>query len=324
MKTRATCRPIGPCSRNGCSRRATAPPRSCRRSRSPGALASRADSIGTTTTSCRAGQAERSAKDTTDAALSELGAPPAQPLFLWVHYYDPHAPYAPPEPYRTQVRGARRTSAKWRRWTSSSDGCPGVRARRDRAVGDRRRRRPRRRARRSRRSAARHAAVPVDDARAARGDRARASPPASSDDAGEHAPHLRHGARLGRASTRRTACSSRRQTIVLGEAMKPFLEYGWQPQVMAVDGTVQGDPRGHDRDLRSRRRSRARRAISARRGDRRSPCAAALDDYPVPSPEAARAPAALDDEAQRKLASLGYVGASAAPVVRKDAPRPAT
>jgi tetratricopeptide (TPR) repeat protein len=49
----------------------------------------------------------------------------------------------------------------------------------------------------------------------------------------------------------------------------------------------------------------------------------ALDDYPAPSPEAARAPDALSEEARRQLASLGYVSASAPPVVRKDAPWPA-
>jgi cellulose synthase operon protein C len=43
----------------------------------------------------------------------------------------------------------------------------------------------------------------------------------------------------------------------------------------------------------------------------------------VPSAEAARPPAALSAEDRQKLASLGYVGATAAPVVRKDAPRPA-
>ena len=48
-----------------------------------------------------------------------------------------------------------------------------------------------------------------------------------------------------------------------------------------------------------------------------------LDDYPVPSPEATRAPENLSDEARRNLASLGYVSASAPPVVRRDAPRPA-
>src|SRR4030095_16788236 len=48
-----------------------------------------------------------------------------------------------------------------------------------------------------------------------------------------------------------------------------------------------------------------------------------LEEYPIPSPEGARAPDTLDDAARRRLASLGYVSAGAAPVVRKDAPRPA-
>ncbi len=43
----------------------------------------------------------------------------------------------------------------------------------------------------------------------------------------------------------------------------------------------------------------------------------------MPSPAAAHAPDALDADAKRRLASLGYVSAGAAPVVRKDAPRPA-
>jgi tetratricopeptide (TPR) repeat protein len=53
------------------------------------------------------------------------------------------------------------------------------------------------------------------------------------------------------------------------------------------------------------------------------PVSPALREYPVPSLESAAAPARLSDDDRRKLASLGYVGASAAPVVRKDAPRPA-
>ena len=47
----------------------------------------------------------------------------------------------------------------------------------------------------------------------------------------------------------------------------------------------------------------------------------ALDEYPVPSPDAAT-PVNLRDEARRSLASLGYVSASAPPIVRKNAPRP--
>jgi tetratricopeptide (TPR) repeat protein len=49
----------------------------------------------------------------------------------------------------------------------------------------------------------------------------------------------------------------------------------------------------------------------------------ALEGYPVPSPANARAADSLDEDAKRRLASLGYVSSGAAPVVRKDAPRPA-
>lgn len=47
---------------------------------------------------------ERAANVTTDAALpwlrEALGA--KQPFFLWVHYFDPHATYQPPEPYASR------------------------------------------------------------------------------------------------------------------------------------------------------------------------------------------------------------------------------
>lgn len=43
------------------------------------------------------GYPERNARQMTDAALQWLAKRPAgKPLFLWVHYYDPHAPYSPP------------------------------------------------------------------------------------------------------------------------------------------------------------------------------------------------------------------------------------
>ena len=49
---------------------------------------------------------ERVAGSLTDAALAWLrdGRDPERPLFLWVHYKDPHAPYAPPEGYRGRYR----------------------------------------------------------------------------------------------------------------------------------------------------------------------------------------------------------------------------
>ena len=108
----------------------------------------------------------------------------------------------------------------------------------------------------------------------------------------------------------------------MGEAMKPFLEYGWQPQVMAVGGRqksilagrveiydVVADP-AETHDLAADERTRP-------------PVPNALRDYPVPSPGAARPPENLDENARKALASLGYVSATAAPQVRKNAPRPA-
>jgi choline-sulfatase len=50
------------------------------------------------------GYPERDAKSVTDAAAGWLAeqarADPRRPVFVWVHYYDAHAPYAPPMPWR--------------------------------------------------------------------------------------------------------------------------------------------------------------------------------------------------------------------------------
>ncbi|HSL18893.1 MAG TPA: sulfatase-like hydrolase/transferase [Methylomirabilota bacterium] len=46
------------------------------------------------------GYPERDARAVTDAALAWLAGPGSErPFFLWVHYYDPHAPYIPPSPF---------------------------------------------------------------------------------------------------------------------------------------------------------------------------------------------------------------------------------
>lgn len=46
---------------------------------------------------------ERAASQTTDRAVARLaGMKP--PFFLWVHFFDPHLPYVPPEPYRTRFK----------------------------------------------------------------------------------------------------------------------------------------------------------------------------------------------------------------------------
>lgn len=54
-------------------------------------------------------QQERIAAPTTDAVLAWLAQErdPARPVFLWVHYKDPHAPYVPPDGHRGRYRHAK-------------------------------------------------------------------------------------------------------------------------------------------------------------------------------------------------------------------------
>jgi arylsulfatase A-like enzyme/Tfp pilus assembly protein PilF len=46
--------------------------------------------------------AQRAAGEVVDGALAWLDERPPGPYFLWVHLYDPHVPYTPPEPYRSR------------------------------------------------------------------------------------------------------------------------------------------------------------------------------------------------------------------------------
>jgi arylsulfatase A-like enzyme/Tfp pilus assembly protein PilF len=44
---------------------------------------------------------DRKAQESVDHALKWLEKTPKRPFFLWLHLYDPHSPYDPPEPYRS-------------------------------------------------------------------------------------------------------------------------------------------------------------------------------------------------------------------------------
>ncbi len=65
-----------------------------------------------TTTACTATrtcgarlEAERRGGEVVDAALDWLRTLPAGPFFLWVHLYDPHAPYDPPAEFLARAGG---------------------------------------------------------------------------------------------------------------------------------------------------------------------------------------------------------------------------
>jgi choline-sulfatase len=51
-------------------------------------------------------QSARPAGAVVDAALAWLDAPRARPFFAWVHVFDPHAPYEPPEPFASRFARA--------------------------------------------------------------------------------------------------------------------------------------------------------------------------------------------------------------------------
>jgi tetratricopeptide (TPR) repeat protein len=267
------------------------------------------------------GRSERTARETTDAVLAQLGHPitSPKPLFVWVHYFDPHYPYEPPEPYRRQFPG---------------HPYLGEVAFMDAQLG------------RLVEAFEQHAPAPI--AIVLVGDH--------GEGLGEHGEAL-HGNLLYQSTmhvplvimgpgvtagtsdapvgTRRVyytildwagvgSAHSLRGTeteVVLGEAMKPFLDYGWQPQSMAVDGAHKSILAGRVETYDVLVDPQETHDVA---GDPRSPLVPpALRDYPPPLPAGARAPDALDPAARRRLASLGYVSAGAAPVVRKDAPRPA-
>jgi choline-sulfatase len=51
------------------------------------------------------GLVDRRAEDSVEHAIAWLKKIPRRPFFLWLHLYDPHSPYDPPEPYRTEYEG---------------------------------------------------------------------------------------------------------------------------------------------------------------------------------------------------------------------------
>jgi choline-sulfatase len=284
------------------------------------------------------GANERSSRETTDAAIADLATPASGPRFLWVHYYDAHYPYDPPEPYRTRYRAhpylgeiaamdeqlGRLKQAFERSATGLSaivivaDHGEGLGEHGEAQHGS------------LLYQATMHVPLVVVGPGVTEGT---SDAPVSTrrvyhtilDWAGVDAALSLRGVEVGGRRTEGGRRSEEDTEVVLGEAMKPFLEYGWQPQVMAVGG-------GFKAILSGRVETYDVAADPAEAHDRGSGAALpaglrkALEDYPVPSPATARAADSLDPldkDAKRRLASLGYISSGAAPVVRKDAPRPA-
>jgi arylsulfatase A-like enzyme/Tfp pilus assembly protein PilF len=270
-----------------------------------------------------AGRPERESRRTTDKAIEYLAHASAKPVFVWVHYFDPHAPYEPAEPFRSSYAAqpylgeVAAMDRQLGRLVNAFDAHT-------KATGDS------------------GAIAVVSDHGEGLGDHGELQHGNLLYQSTMHVPLLlvgpgvTPGHRDTPVSTRRifhtvldwagiatqNSLRSDSPDVALGEAMKPFLEYGWQPQTMAVAGRhkaivagttevydVVGDPR----------ETRNLGAGANLPGTVRQ----ALDDYPLPSLEGSRTSEALSEEARQSLASLGYVGSTATPAIRKDAPRPA-
>lgn len=269
-----------------------------------------------------AGKTERSARETTDRALAWLAKSDPRPRFLWVHYYDPHEPYAPPEPFRSRF---------------PDDPYQGEVAAMDHELG--------------------RLLAAFEASRGGRGTGVLVAAD-HGEGRGEHGEML-HGNLLyqgvmrvplvvagdGLAPATRSAPVSLRQVRatllglagddadgsllspgagpVLAEAMQPFLNYRWQPQVMGVAGRqklilsgrlelydVVDDP-GETRDLAG--------SVAPDRALSR-----AVAGYPLPGTVSAPAASPSGEEERRRLASLGYLTSGESPgSVPEGAPRAA-
>jgi len=257
--------------------------------------------------------AERTASSTTDRAAAWIAAQDGTPMFLWVHYYDPHFPYTPPEPFLSKY---------------AKQPYYGEVAFMDQQLG-------RLVAAFEKKASGPIAIVIAGDHGEGLGDHGEQQHGNLMYQSTMHvpllfiAPGVKPGVNEAPVSTRRVfdmllhAAMPQQEKVIAGEAMKPYLDYGWQPQTMAIEGRqktimagtaevydVIADP-GETHNL-------------AAQANLSRDVRATLHDYPVPSlQEAAASSANLSDEERRQLAALGYVGSNARPVIRKDAPRPA-
>ena len=274
-----------------------------------------------------AGGVERSSKATTDRALAYFAqAAGPEPMFVWVHYFDAHAPYEPPEPYRSRY-----PAQPYRAEVASMDEQLGrlVDAfdARVKALGG-------------------HSAlIVVSDHGEGLGDHGEALHGQLLYQATMHVPMVVSGPGVapgtidtpvstrrvyhtlldwaGKPSLESLRAAAPTEEVVIGEAMKPYLQFGWQPQIMTVSGPLKAILSGSTQIFDLRDDPGELHDIGPRATLPR-PMQAALDDYPAPSLETAGAAAApVDEVAKQKLASLGYVSAGTTPVVRPNAPRAA-
>ncbi len=250
---------------------------------------------------------ERNAKETTDRVLAYFAKPSTQPLFLWVHYYDPHFPYTPPPPFHGYLGEVAFMDQQLGRLLSAFHGAVIIVGDHGEGLGEH--------------GEAQHGNLPYQATMHVPLLLAGPGVAAGVNDAPVSTRRIFHTIRDWAGLDASHSLRRNEKEVVVGEAMKPFLDYGWQPQVMALENRQKTISAGkievHDVISDPAEAHDLAPIASISREVR-----AALRDYPIPSQDVP-APTATTDEERRKLASLGYVSATTKPVVRPDAPRPA-
>lgn len=264
--------------------------------------------------------AERTAAETTDLAVTWL-KDKAVPLFMWVHYFDPHETYEPPEPFRSRY---------------PTDPYLGEIAYMDQELGrllvafeEHNQGRP-------------WKVIVVGDHGEGLGDHGEALHGNLLYQGTMRVPLIVAGSGID-AGTVDRAVSVRQvfHTVlgwsgespagslfaeeaepVLAEALKPYMQYGWQPQFMAVLNGIKVISSGETEiyDI------RIDPGESTNLDSQVEPDPALWDALEAYSARALVVPSnnqqALSQDALDKLASLGYVGSSGTSKIRDDAPNP--
>ena len=257
-----------------------------------------------------------------DEAIAWLQRHRGERFFLWVHLFEPHAPYGDA---RSGAPGRRRaTTTRWRRPTGRWHAWSTRSARDARIDAGRRRRRSRRSVRRARRDRAQHLRLRHDAARAAdprRPGRAAGrtvdEPVGLVDVAPDACMRL-----LGLAAVRRRRRRSRRgagaaptaaDATLYAESFAPLLDFGWSPlRAVRAGGwkyIAAPKPELYRRRRRIRRDAQpASRRTPRGRGARRRRC----ERYLAATQLTRRRGRAIR-EALARLQALGYASGSATP-----------
>ncbi len=266
---------------------------------------------------------ERSAALTTDAVLEHLALARAAD-FLWVHYFDAHAPYEPPEPFVSQYPDSPYSGelaymdAEVGRLLAAFAARFSERPRKIIVVGD-------------------HGEGLGDHGEALHGNLLYQATlrvpliiagdginPGSVDRAVSVRQVFDTVLEWAGVAGERSLLGAKTEPV-LAEALKPYLQYGWQPQFMVVLDGIKMIQSGDIEvfDLRSDPGETDNLAGSV---DLAPELQGAISAYSARALEEQSSQAepqeALSQKTVERLASLGYVGSSGRPVLRKVAPNP--